>query len=738
MNYHRLMCSMLFLVSLPLYSQLQGLVVGAQDSLEPIVGAKIIFLNAKVGTYTDENGIFEIVLPKKLPDTLVFSAFDYLSDTLIVSKSERFARLKIVLFPDKTLPEVIIEYRRKTKTVSRLNVLAVEELSVNELRKAACCNLSESFETNASVDVNVTDAISGTKTIQMMGLEGVYTQIQFENIPYLRGLEQSFGLSSIPGTWIESIQITKGTGNVVNGYESMAGLVNIEMWKPDKMDAFFLNMYANKYGRTELNAHGSIKVNEKWNTALFVHTSGMWSQSDQNKDGFMDMPMGTLHALNNRWAYRGDKMEAQMGINAYQEDKFGGQLGYRKNDNKKTDYTLYGMQTNTNHLDVYAKTGFFLKNPHQSIGVVYNAKGQQTKALFGKRLFEGEEKRLYINAMFEGIIGNTNNKYKIGLSSVAVDMQQRIEDSIHLNDNRQELVPGAYIEYTYTQPRLTAVFGLRGDYHSMYSYQVVPRLHAKYALSERADWRLTAGKGWRVPNYMIDNLSLMATSKKWIAPATIQPEVSWNFGTSLVQSVQLFGKSSSLTLDYYHTFFEQQLLVDRDENSAFLIFKNLEGKSFSNSIQVELNMTLVTNLDLRIAYKFLDVQAPYANRLRQKTMVSRHRGFVNLAYHTRNNKWSFDLTTSMIGAVRLPGSPANSADEYSEVYPQVSTQITYRHKKWDFYLGTENLTNYQQKNPIIASEDPYGSNFDATTIWAPITGINIYAGIRLQIESKHD
>lgn len=721
-------------ISFGAMAQLKGTVLGSNGTAqEPIEGAKVYLLGAKAGDITCDAGNFELVLPRTLPDTLVFSALGYISDTIIVTKEDRFITMKVVLFADEVLPEVIVAYRKNTKTISKLKVLAVEEISLGELRKAACCNLSESFETNVSVDVNFTDAVSGARTIQMMGLEGVYTQIQFENIPYLRGLEQPFGLSSFPGTWINSIQITKGTGNVVNGYESMAGLVNIEMFKPQDMDAFFLNGYGNIYGRAELNAHGSMHVGKKWSTALFAHGSGMFAENNHNHDNFMDAPMGNLFSFNNRWHYQGEKMEAQIGVNSYLESKYGGEVGYRRG----SDNNLYGMETNAKHLDVYAKTGFFMKKPYNSIGVIYNLKYQANDALFGVRQFKGVEKRGYINGVFESIIGNTMHKYKVGLSGVFVDMNQQMDS---LTDNRVEIVPGAFAEYTYTGPRLTTVIGARGDYHNLYNFQFSPRIHAKYAITEFTDLRVTAGKGWRVPNYMIDNISLLATSRQWIAPAETQPEISWNFGGSLVQSFKLFGNQASVVVDYYHTLFERQLIVDRDENVSQIIFRNMEGKSFSNSFQTEFSFIPFSRFEIRLAYKFLDVRAEYGGQLQQKVMVPKHRGFINVAYHTRNNKWEFDVTASVFGTSRLPVAQLDSVtfttDNFSKVYPQVSAQITYKHKKWDFYIGGENLTNYRQHHPIIDAENPFGTYFDATRIWAPVMGINVYVGFRYVIPHK--
>ena len=718
------------LLSVPVFSQMKGIVFGTNDKGKaPIFGAKLKLLQAKIGTITSDEGTFELILPKILPDTLVISAFGYYSDTILLDKKDRFISLEINLFSDKLLPEVLVEIRRETHGISRLKTLHVEEINSGELRKAACCNLSESFETNASVDVNITDAVSGAKKIQMMGLDGVYTQIQLENIPYLRGLESSFGLNSLPGTWIESIQITKGTGNVVNGYESMAGLVNLELKKPAEMEKFFANGYLNAFGRAEINVNAGQILSKRWSTGSFAHASGMFGDMDNNNDGFRDVPKGTNFAILNRWAYQGKKMEAQFGVNGYLDQKNGGQTGFSRSvqDGK------YGVQLDSKHLDLFAKTGFFLLKPYNSIGVVYNLKYQTIDAKFGNRNFEGVEKRGYVNAIFDGIIGTTDHKIKLGTSAVYIDMQQK-QDS--MTDNRIEIVPGIFGEYTYSGMRLTSVLGSRLDYHNLFGLQFSPRLHAKYILTEKTDLRFTAGKGWRVPNFMVDNISLLASSKTWLRPVELLPEISWNFGGSIVQEFKLFKQKANLTLDYYHTLFQNQLIVDRDQDPQAIQFKNLDGKSYSNSFQTELSFSVVKNLNMRVAYKFLDVKSEYAGKMQQQVMIPRQRGFFNIAYITRNKRWEYDATLSVFGESRLPGIAPTDGVEYSKVYPMVNAQITHVMKKWDLYIGGENLTNFKQKNAVIDAENPFGSKFDATRIWGPVMGINIYAGIRYAIVRK--
>lgn len=715
-------------------AQLNGIVYGSDtENKEPIYGAKVFFLGTRTGTTTGEDGKFEVILPRHLPDTMVITAMGYHSDTIVVDKQDRFIAMEIILYSDLVLPDVVVEVKRSSHSINRLKTLHVEEIGAGELRKAACCNLSESFETNVSVDVNITDAVSGAKKIQMMGLDGVYTQLQMENMPYLRGLETSFGLNSMPGTWINSIQITKGTGNVVNGYESMAGLVNMELKKPEQMERLYLNLYGNSMGRSELNFNSGFRLGKKWSSGWFAHASTHPIEMDYNKDGFRDMPNGNNLAVLNRYQFHGEKMESRIGFNLYWDHRDGGQI------TSKRDQNYYGVLIDSKHADLFAKTGFFMKKPYNSIGVVYNLKYQDVSAEIGNHQFKGVEKRGYINAIFDGILGTTDHKIKVGASGVYVDFKQQMDS---LNDDRTEIVPGAFAEYTYTGTRISAVAGVRGDYHNLFGFQFLPRLHTKFLLNEYVDLRITGGKGWRVPNYMIDNISLLATSRSWTAPSETKQEISWNVGGSYVQRFYLNRRRASLTIDYYHTRFENQLIVDRDEDWSTIVFKNLEGTSFSNSIQAELALPISNTLDLRLAYKFLDVRAEFGGTLQQKVMVPKHRGFVNLGYKSRSKRWEYDFTASVFGNARLPvtmlADSTLTTENESQIWPMLSTQITYVYKKLDFYLGIENLLNYTQKNPIIDSENPFGNTFDATRVWAPIYGINAYFGIRYSIQQKED
>ncbi len=367
--------------------------------------------------------------------------------------------------------------------------------------------------------------------------------------------------------------------------------------------------------------------------------------------------------------------------------------------------------------------------------MIYNYKQQFLDFDAGNTSFRGAEKRGYFNFLYDDIIGSTLHKYKVGASFVYDDIQQAMGTN---TDNRIEYTPGVYGEYTYTGIRFIGMAGLRFDYDNLFGEQLTPRFHGKFIVTENTDFRLTVGRGWRVPNYMVDNLSLLTTSRVWIPTQTLEAEISYNGGASLVQRFQLFNRRSTLTVDYFHTLFENQLLVDRDLQADVIIFRNLEGRSFSNSLQVEWMVEPARDLVLRIAYKYLDVRAMYGGQLQQKVMVPTHRGFANLAYKTRNKKWEFDLTANVRGESRLPQTNLPdgtvTSDNTSPVYTLINSQVTYNYKRFSVYAGVENLTNYKQEGAIIDAENPFGTYFDATRIWGPIMGTNVYLGFRFEIK----
>lgn len=720
--------------------KLKGKVVqkNAQKEEEPVVGAAVLWAGTVHGATTDENGNFAIDYPDSLPAKLVLLSLGAGRDTIIISSKEN-RPLKFTLKSGVNLDEVQVEAYQMGTSISTLTPLNIELVTGKELQRAACCNLSESFETNASVDVNFTDAVSGAKQIQMLGLDGIYTQILSENVPLIRGLSSSYGLSFIPGTWVESILITKGTGSVVNGYESITGQIQVELLEPDKADKFFVNGYANLNQRYEGNVHYAHRLNEKLSTITFAHASGNFQKEDQNKDGFLDMPLVRQANLFNRWHFNnGKRIEAQLGVKALMETRRGGEVDFDYDRDFGT-LNAYGIGIETKQFELFTKNGFmFPEKPYKSIGIISSVRYHEQDSYFGQREYGGEQRSFYLNGIYQTAFkGNEKHVIKFGPSLIVDDYRESFNDSIF---GRQEIVPGAYTEYTLSEKSdkiYSLVGGVRADYHNLYGFMVNPRVHFKYNFKPLTALRLSGGRGFRVANIFVENASVFASSREVQVLEELRPEIAWNFGASFTHKFELFKREAVFSVDYFRTDFENQVVVDLEDVNK-IKFYNLHGISYSNSYQTEFSFRPVKSTEVRVAYKHYEVKSTYSGKLLEKPLVPKDRVLFNFSYFTKFEKWKFDYTLKWLGETRLPDTTPNPdqfrVSDRSESYFIMNAQVTKKFKLFDVYLGSENLTNYTQKTPILASDEPFGEYFDASMIWAPVNGIMVYGGFRYTLK----
>jgi len=705
---------------------------------EPLIGATVKVFNSAKGAITDVDGKFQIE-GVRLNDKLVISFVGYLPDTISVGQNQEY----IIRLAEDTekLDEIIVE--GQSTSIDELKPVLSELISEKELLKAACCNLSESFETNASVDVSFADAITGAKTIRMLGLDGRYVLISREGIPHIRGLNSKYGLTYVPGTWIQSIDVGKGAGTVINGFESMTGQINVELKKPESSEKWYLNAYANSFGRFEFNANYATELNDKWSTAILLNTQYLGNEVDNNDDGFMDLPKSRMINFMNRYKYNGDQLKLQIGMQYMRASMAGGQLGYNFGDGLLSS-PIFGFKNEDQRIELFGKIGMiFPEKPYQSWGFQYSLSYQDFDGGAGRRLYSGSEKTAYGNLIYQNIIGNTQHQYKTGISYLFDGFDERfvseLYSSVDSSFSRNESIPGLFYEYNYLpNESFTLVAGARTDFHNLFGTYFTPRLHLRYALNDHWTIRASAGRGYRTPNAIMENNQVLVSSRRIIIDESPRPEISWNMGGSLVSNFELNEKPLTIVADYFHTNFENQLIYDQDQNSRQLVIYNLDGRSFAHSLQLEAQYEIYKNLDLKAAYKYYNVQMTTNGKLQQMPFVSRDRFFLNLDYATRFEKWKADLTWNWNGRKRLPDTSSSPEEfqraDFSPEFSIVNAQVSRGFRWGNIYLGTENLLNFKQDSPIVDPENPFGEHFDASMVWGPIAGRVIYAGIRFKIK----
>ena len=709
-----------------------------------VAGATVNWLNTNIGTITNEKGWFTIPFKKEYKK-LVISYIGYKTDTIIVRDLTPIHHFIII---ENELKGITIRSKRDAVQKSLFATANTFTVNNDELLKAACCNLAESFETNPSIDVSFSDALTGTRQIQMLGLKSPYLQIMQENIPSIRGAAQAFGLTFTPGTWVESIQITKGAGSVVNGFESISGQINAELVKPFSDNKFFLNTYSSLNGRLELNTHFNRRVSEKWQTGLYIHGNYRGEKFDKNNDNFLDAPLANQINIMNRWQYT----DAQNGWVSFitarflTDEKQTGEINFNPIKDRGNN-EVWGSEIDTKRFETSLKLGYvFPELPYQSFGLQMAYSNHQQDSYFGLNVYDIKHESLYSNLLFNSIIGDTRSKFKTGINFTYDKYNELVNTT---NYKRKENSLGVFFEYAFDNLEdfsLTA--GVRVDTHNLLGTFITPRLHLRYAPWENGVFRASAGRGKRSANIFAENQQLFASSRKISIDAVdgniygLNPEIAWNYGVSYLQKFNLFNKKGDITFDFYRTDFSNQVVVDW-ENPQVVSFYNLNGQSIANNFQLELNYELAKNLNLRTAFKYFDISTDYKIGKLQKPLQPNNRFFANISYETvtKDNgaQWKFDLTFNNIGEQRLPNTAENPTQYQlpisSERYSLLNSQITKVFSNtFEIYAGGENLTNVQQENPILASDSPFSANFDSTIVYSPIFGRAIYAGLRFKIK----
>lgn len=731
----------LLLIIFPFLSNSQsitGTVFGNNDKgKEPLPGVNVVWEGTSEGTASKTDGSFKLN-KKNEQHMLVFSFVGYEPKTVHVHDTDP---LEVVLQPNLKLEEVTVIKKDRGTYLSVINPIQTENISSAELHKAACCNLAESFETNPSVDVSYSDAITGAKQIKLLGLHGTYSQLQVENMPTLRGLATTFGLTYIPGPWLESIQVSKGAASVLNGYESIAGQINAELKKPDSDEKLFLNTFANNEGRYEFNGNTNIRVKgDTLTTGIFVHASDMSKENDHNHDGFLDSPLSSTIEIANRWKYNSHKgLMAQAGVTLLSNDRMGGQVGASTNRPPSIN-DPYGVHIKNNRVDGFFKSGIVSHDNHRALAILTNFARHETESYYGLTPYNADETRFYGNLVYtqdldEAAIHVLNS----GVSYIYDDFNENLYDS---NIQRTEKVPGVFTEYTYKpNNKLTLMTGIRADFHNIFGNFVTPRMHFRYQFTDHYTIRASAGKGYRTANVISENSFLLSNSRHISYTNDAMQEKAWNYGFAFIQNYKLLGRDLSINAEFFHTDFQQKLVVDRETSSDFIFLLPSTEKAYANSLQFDVRWQPIERLDLLLAYRMNDIKETIGGELKKTPLTSDYKGLINLNYTTHLKKWMFDYTLQFNGGGRIPRvyeewmNRAQIAGDFFEFSPYtiMNAQITKYFRYWNIYLGVENLTDFTQNNPIEGANDPFGPEFSATNIWGPTMGRKIYLGLRFTL-----
>ena len=663
--------------------------------------------------------------------------------------------------------------------ISRFKDVRTEVISAAGLCKMACCNLAESFENSASVTVGYSDAVTGARQIRLLGLSGVYTQMLDETRPVMRGLSAPFGLSYVPGQWLESIQIAKGSSSVINGVECMTGQINMEHRKPTDEKPLFLNAAVMSDTKMDFNIASSLQMGYKWSTVLLGHVSGNIKPHDMNQDGFLDEPKMLQFTVANRWLYMADNgVQVRFGVRAIQDTRHGGQM--LQIDGKhvmydKDDYTAdplspeakiqpWGSDIMNRSLNGYVKVGVPLNEENtQNIALIADYSYQDMDSYFGATQYLAGQHSAFANLLYQNVI-NDSHRFTLGLNGTFDRYDEDFKRVIWMAPVAEKTGitdlanTGVFGEYTFNSgEKFSAIAGLRGDWFYKQGFKVSPRVTLKYMPVDEIVIRANGGRGLRYSTPLVDNIGVFSTGKAFVGSYNDHIlEDAWTFGGNLTYYIPVGATSNTyVSFDYFRTQFAQQMVVDY--GATQIDFYALDGRTaFTDNYQLDFSIDPVERFNITATFRYTNARQEYKGSEApvEKPMTSRFKGVLNLQYATNLNKWIFDFTASLNGSCRVydfmnmineDGSMTTDPKDGVErmykngrtpVYPMLYAQVTRRFKGWDVYVGAENLTNYTQKNPIIGADNPRQAMFDASCIWGPLMGIKAHVGFRFTLWKK--
>ena len=754
---------------------IRGAVRDADD--RPLAGASVYWAGTTVGASTDAEGAFLLHRVKGY-DRLVASYLGYVNDTLRID--EAVQRADFALRAEGVeLEGVVVEGNLSGNFVKRDGIVKGEMISFAGLCKMACCNLAESFENSASVTVGYSDAISGARQIKMLGLAGTYTQILDENRPIMRGLSAPYGLSYTPGMWLNSIQVSKGVASVTAGHEAITGQINLEHRKPTDSERLFVNLYLDDELRPEANVSTAFPVSrdKKLSSVILLHGSGDTDvrKMDHNHDGFRDLPRSVQFNVANKWLYAADNgTQVRWGWKFVQESRLGGMLDYRNTDAMReamfrdwdwqtegTRMPLYGSHIRNRNANGYFKVGMPVgpsvydeaeqDEMRSNLAFVADFDHFDEEAYFGLNDYSGNQNSLALNLMY--------NHYFTYRSSLNVGVQAHLDyyretlgnDTPWLGSDRaydfgrDEEEVGAYAEYTYAvRDKFSVVAGLRGDYNAFYDrFFLTPRGHVKWNVTPSTTLRASAGLGYRSTNVITDNIGMLATGRELVIPALgdlDRLEKALTLGGSLTQTFGLVNPGdATLSFDYFRTQFCNSVVVDQEYDAQTIRVYDSDGRSFTDTYQIDFSWTPVERLDIFATFRYTDsrmtIDRPDGTTARvERPLVSEYKTLLNIQYATKFRRWVFDATAQLNGPARIPTQTGDLADSrYSPRYPMFYAQVSRKVGKFDIYVGCENIADYRQEDPILNAANPYDYRFNSMNVWGPLMGRKFYAGLRFNL-----
>jgi len=745
--YYSVLCIMGIVANRPMIAQtISGTITNSKK--EALPGARIVWENTSTGSESDSLGHFSIPGINNPNARLLISFPGYETDTLIPGEFQRF---NISLRQPRTLEQITISAQKEGITISDSNPIKTEQITQTELSKSACCDMAVCFETQSTVQPQVTNVITQSKELRILGLSGVYNQILVNGLPMIQGLSYTYGISNIPGTLVDNIFVSKGANSVLQGYESISGQIAVETKDPDKGEVLLANIYINSFQEKHFNTNFSLRKN-KWSNLIAFHSVQPAAKIDRDQDLFLDLPLLTRYGVMNKLKYGNENEKGfftTLSLRYSFEERIGGQVQFNPIEHTGSSIQ-YGQVVQYHQPELMSKSGYRFSSKH---ALVWMLSGyiQNQDSWFGTVQYQAKQRNAYGNLQHEFTYGKHNLKSGLSFRHLLLTEDIRMNEMTPSRNYagqyiRHENIPGVFSENTLNiwEDKITWITGIRADHHNVFGTQFTPRTLLKFTLYPKTILRLNAGTGWRTANIFSENIGLLISSRNIIFAEQLEPEKAVNSGINLTQKFEIQEQNYTgyISLDYYHTQFQNQIFPDYDANSTEAIIRNYRGISRSQGFQAEVKINFYQRLEVKTGYTWLYVYRENSSGRYELPFNTRNRWVNTVSYKPLSERFHLDLVFHHYGKQKLPNTQNNPVEyqrpNYSIPYTTVNIQLTLNAGRWEFYTGIENIADFRQRQPILSWQNPFGPWFDTSSVWGPTRGREAYAGIRYKIFQKEE
>lgn len=719
---------------------IRGVVTNEEDIILP--GAQVWVLGEEQkAVFADKFGDYQLPWPGR-PCTLITRFVGYRPDTLELAQP---GYRHIQLAPEAALETVTVQGRREGQYLSTLTPVKTEVVTAAELQKGACCDLAGCFNTNGTVQAATTNVVTNAKELRILGLGGVYNQVLFDGFPLAMATSYTYGMSTLPGPFVEAINISKGANSVLQGWEGITGQINVETKIPDDSPRLFANAYINSFGERQFNAIGTRK-GQKVRQMLAGHAVLPAGRVDRDEDGFLDLPLLQRYSFYYRvhQGYAEDRgWSSSAGARYVHEHRLGGQQGYQAaRDNGSAE--VYGQWVDFQQPEAWLRLAHRWDERQR---MVFFLSGQyhQQDSWYGLLQYRARQQMANATLQYERMSARGDD-LRMGVSGRYLSLEENLTFKVNplalpqAGDYlRQDQMAGVFVEQIsyFFDRRLTWIAGLRYDHHQEVGGRWTPRTLVKADPWEGTSIRGSLGYGWRMANVFSENVFLLASNRRVLFTERLQPEGAWNSGVNLTQRLEWGRFTGRFGLDYYETHFTNQIFPDYDRAPDLAVMSNFRGTSISRAFQTDLDINHPLGWQIKLAYNYLDVFRDTERGREVLPFNPRHRVMGVVSLTPPGRPWQADAHAHWYGQQQLPSTLGNpeihQRPNQSDSYSLVTAQFTWRFARWDIYGGCENIFDFRQKRPVLGWQDPFGPYFDTAFAWGPTRGREFYLGLRMSL-----